>query len=830
MSKKNKQPQKSAERREQPLQAVNVPKEAATPKKEPSGASAFFNAMKGKEVYLLLGALILACFFIFLDFIDGEKVFLYKDIGSDSINIFFPYLAHASDYMKQNGWQTWTFGQGMGQNMFPLSFGDYFSNFITLFDKSKIPYMIGHMEVIKVILCGFFFHKYLLELKVQQFAAGVGALMYAFSGFVMIGTCWTIFSLEALYVSIMLYGFERWMHHGKWLWFVVGITSIGFVQPFFLFMYTIFLMFYIPLRYNDEHEGADWKKFPMFVAKTVGLAALAVFVTSWQLFPDLLQYIESPRVGGAATLITRLKAQPMFGFSDELLRFTTTYRAFSSDMLGTGNEFQGWQNYLEAPVFYCGVLGLVAFPQVFIGLNKMQRIGWSIFVGCFALPIFFPYFRYAFWAFTGDYFRTYSGIVILIMVLCTAKALHQIITDGKLNKWVLGATVLILLGLLYTPASNFEPAINKDLRSFETVLLVVYAALLFALTMKSNIRNLAMIGIASLCFLELVYNGSNTINKRDIMTSEDVKDRIGYNDYSVDAVNFIKSADKGFFRLEKDYRSGLAMHASTNDNQVQGYFGTQSYFSFNQKNYIKFLSDLNIIDPTNELDTRWARGLIQRPLLFSIAGGKYYLSKQPQNYLVQFGYDSINTFGNVKVFRNKYALPLGFAYDSYVTDAEFKRLGNVQKDIGLFKYCVLEDKDVALLPADHHANANDTVTQFTFDLIGQLVSQRRQDTLRITGFKESHIVGEIAPATPKLLFLSIPYDEGWHATINGAPAQLYRINCGLMGIKIPSGKSTVDLNFEPRLMKTGGMISMAVLVLLVGIGVLSLIRKGKSEA
>ena len=807
------------------------PKKDVKPRarEEQAPANDFFSEkLKGKELYILMGAIVLGCFIVFRSFITFEKIYLFKDIGSDSINIYFPWLAHLADYVKANGVPTWTFSQGIGQNVFPLWLGDFFANFLMLFSKENIPYAMAYVEIIKIILCGLVFYKYLVQLRLNEFAACIGAFLFSFSGYIVLGGCWTIFSNEALYIAIILYGFERWLNNGKWLWFVLGITFMSLLQPFFLFMYTIFLAIYIPVRYNDVREG-QWNKFPFFVLKTLGLSVLAVAISAYQLFPDLLQYIESPRVGGEARLIDKLKAQPMFGTADDWLRFTTTFRTFGSDMLGTGSAFQGWQNYLEAPLFYCGILCLVTFPQLFIGINKKQKIAYGILGGLFVLPIFFPFFRYALWAFSGDYFRTFSLVITLLLLIFTAKALNNIIKTGKLNLIVLGVTVLFLLFLLYSPSEQFAPAINNGLRSTVTLLIFLYSGILFGLTRTGEPRKMSMIALVALCFVEMVFCSSQTVNDREVLTGSDLKDRIGYNDYTVDAVKYLKDNDKSFYRVNKDYNSGLAIHASINDAKVQGYFGTPSYFSFNQKNYIKFLGDVNVLDPKDENATRWARGLMDRPLLFSMASGKYGLTKQSGQQLRNFGYDSIANFGNVKVFKNRFSLPLGFVYRQALDESQFKILSNLQKDVFMLRGCVVGKDDKDLMATMKPFNLDDTATPFSTDTYGQYVAELRKDSLTITQFKESNIKGTINIQSPGILFFSIPFDEGWTAKINGADAKLYRVNCGLTGLKLPAGKSDVDLQFEPRLMMKGAMVSVIAILVMAGLLFMGSRKKGNDE-
>jgi hypothetical protein len=40
---------------------------------------------------------------LFRDFVFGNRVLLYKDIGSDSLNVFYPNYVLRSDYLRQVG-------------------------------------------------------------------------------------------------------------------------------------------------------------------------------------------------------------------------------------------------------------------------------------------------------------------------------------------------------------------------------------------------------------------------------------------------------------------------------------------------------------------------------------------------------------------------------------------------------------------------------------------------------------------------------------------------------------------------------------------------------
>ncbi len=797
---------------------------------ENSSTNNFYDSyIKGKEFYYLLGLILISCYLIFSDFITLKKIYLFRDIGSDSINIYFPWLTNYSDIMKTDGVPGWSFSQGMGQNVFPIWLGDFFSDFLTLFDKSKIPYGLVFMEILKIFLSGLVFYKFLKEVKLSNFSALIFAILFAFSGFIILGGCWAIFSAEALYIAIILYGFERWLNHQKIFWFVFGIMCLGFLQPFLLLPYSIVLATYICTRYFDTHEG-NKKAFFIFLLKTIGLACVGVAITCYQLLPDVLQYLESPRVGGESSFFEKLKQQSAFGLADDALRFTTTFRAFGSDMIGTGSNFRGWQNYLEAPLFYCGIFCLLAFPQFYSSLNKRQKWFYGGITVLFCMPILFPYFRYAFWAFSGDYFRAFSLVIVIFMVMFSARAISYIEQNNKINKIVLGVTVLFLLFLLYTPANQFKPAVNTSLRSIVTFLILAYAGLLYGLSTTTSLKSISKTIIIVLCFFEVAYFSSITVNKRDVVTGSMLKDKVGYNDYTVESIAYLKSTDKDFFRVNKDYSSGLAIHSSINDAKVQGFYGTPSYYSFNQKNYIKFLGDLNVIDVKDENSTRWAKGLGDRPILFSIASGKYWLSKRTDGAVKNMGFDSIAKFGDVTVYKNKFALPFGFTYNTIISGDEFKKLSTTQKDFCLLRATIIGNEDKTTFASFKQFNLADTAALVTFDNYMAYGNELKKDAFKISKFSDNNIIGDVTVNESKVLFFSIPFDEGWSVKVNGADAKLYRINAGLTGLPIVKGANNIELSFEPRLKAKGAAISIAALIVFASLLGFTFVRSRREKA
>ncbi|MGQ0829781.1 MAG: YfhO family protein, partial [Bacteroidota bacterium] len=154
--------------------------------------------------------------------------------------------------------------------------------------------------------------------------------------------------------------------------------------------------------------------------------------------------------------------------------------------------------------------------------------------------------------------------------------------------------------------------------SFVKAMLIMYTLLFFALG-REKLKQYAQVLILLIVCIELGYMSNLTVNRRSIVTSKEMQQKVGYNDYSVEAIDFIKKRDTGFYRVDKNYHSTPAIHGSLNDAMVHDYYGTSAYNPFNQKYYILFLQSVGLARKDQETDSRWAQGLAGRPLLESIA-------------------------------------------------------------------------------------------------------------------------------------------------------------------------------------------------------------------
>ena len=116
----------------------------------------------------------------------------------------------------------------------------------------------------------------------------------------------------------------------------------------------------------------------------------------------------------------------------------------------------------------------------------------------------------------------------------------------------------------------------------------------------------------------------------------------------------------------------------------------------------------------------------------------------------------------------------------------------------------LDDMSVVVQPMDE------------FD--GQ-IDALKEDVLDNVELPTNGVRGTIDASKDELLFLSIPYSDGWSATVDGAEANIICANTAFMGIALSAGRHSIELRYAtPGLglgmtIGAGGLLAAGVLVI-----------------
>ena len=779
----------------------NLASPTAPPKSQFDSSSAW-----PRWAVLLAGlSLLLVGVSVFSNFLLLDKVLLYKDVGADSVNDSYPYFVHLSDYIRHAGLPSWSFCVGMGQSLFYLT-GNLIWDPVIWLPREVIAHALVFQHLFKTLIAGLLFFRFLQLRGLTLHASLLGALLLAFSSYMCTGSCWVVSADETVGFTVLLFAMEEAISRGRWIYIPVAVALMGLVTVFHFYLSAVLLCLYVPTRLFEIHGwrpaelGRACAHLALFAFLGVGLAAVICFGSAQSI-------LNSPRGSGTIGNFTWGPTPRLFQLESPVYYVTAALRPFSTDMLGTGDDFRGWVNYFEAPMIYCGLLCLLMVPQAFIGASPRQRIIYGLFLGFVLVPVIFPWFRYLFWIFRGGYFRAFSLFSVLGIITLSMTAFSRYTQRKPLNLFILGASLLVLLSVLYLPSHEIQMLISKQLKPTVAIFLILYAALLIAGQMAKR-QSITGSIILLLAAIELVHFDRITVN-RPTVTKQELNERVGFNDETVDAIRDIKASDSSFFRITKTWGSGPATRRSYNDAMVFNYYGTMSYSSFNNLNYIKFLLAVDAASSVDiATDAQWSLGLVGHPLLSTFACEKYVLTKTPVPFETAEQFEFIRRYGSIYLFRDNMGLPFGVAFDRYIPEDIFLHLPSRAKPEALLHGVVLSEQDAAHQSELSQLSFNELMQQMSEASIPDLLAERRAAAMNMHSFRQTRIDGTIRVIQNGIVVFQMPFDAGWHAFSDGRGIPTLKVDGGLLGVALKDGEHRIELRYQPPLLYAGAAVSV----------------------
>ena len=88
--------------------------------------------------------------------------------------------------------------------------------------------------VIEIFLAATFFYAFLQSLHLHKFASTIGALSYAFCGYLIVCSTWDLnkYPTEVYQAAFLLFALEQWIGKSKWYFFPLSIALIAIHQPY----------------------------------------------------------------------------------------------------------------------------------------------------------------------------------------------------------------------------------------------------------------------------------------------------------------------------------------------------------------------------------------------------------------------------------------------------------------------------------------------------------------------------------------------------------------------------------------------------------------------
>lgn len=659
---------------------------------------------------LLLTGMILVLFY---DFWTGEKLFLYQ---GDSFYQTFPQLTRLADRIQAGEWGwTYTFFESLGNEEEPIYLS--MKNWPALFGREHLAYMMGISQMLKVFLAGIFCYGYLRQMGTGKLGCVLIGLGYSCSAYVIARGMWQNYPNEAVCFMLWLWGFEHFKKTKKWLPFLLAnIFSCWHYHGYTIVLYTgiglvygIFRLISDQARISDQDRISDqarisdqetekssdrnagsWRQaFSPELGKQIlslaGLMAAGLIVTAAAWLPSLRQMLGSSRITEGAEVAGNWKN--ILNYTRLKGYRTLFYRTLVPDGVGMyESDYYGVTNWLEDPVFYCGLLTLITAPLGLAAMEKRKRRWYMLPLAGAAAYIMFGIVRNVANGFAGIGWKLSSLWLLILLVLFAASFWKE---QGEWHAESAGK------GLVFVNAAILLLA--AALHHFSVKTVYVGTALIFGLFLswityrmirekeEGKKQYLQYLLIAAVS-MEVAGASYRTLHNQSVVYAETLEQNQHYEDATGELLETVKAEDE-FYRVDKQFAS-----VSYCDSLYQQFPGISSYIGgvgdneYTQKLYHAL--GLSVMDHIQ-------KGSDQHAVVNALLNVRYVLTSHQE--VNTYGLQEVREQDGITLYESEHTLPFGYVYDSYMTEEDFETYNHVDRRNLMLERCVISGEETDLL-------------------------------------------------------------------------------------------------------------------------------------
>lgn len=814
------------------------------------GGCAIFVVRKTYKDHLLLLTAIAALWIsviLYRHFLLGNAAYLYTVIDG-----FSQYLPTYMNYVR-----TFQEGQGLTWWTFSIGFGSVQSYDVLLYPLNLLPVLAGicfgenavlvgfaWMQVIKMVFAAVFMFLFLKKLKFSPFICCNMSLLYAFCGIIILRGHWVFLADECYIAALILWCTECYFQDKKWYVIPPVIFLLGScLGIFYLYLYGLLLAIYATVRYFYAKKPA--KQYVPFLLSCSGLYLLGILLWGVILIGFSWSMFTTARFSSTVSYTSDLG---LFEHVDWSILTSAIFSLFDPNVTGIFDDYSGALNYLERPLFYCGIGCLFLIPQgILLGKKRAKRLV-AFGIAAAGAYMVFPIFVDIFNAFIRNEelglrsYRISTLWIVIMMIVMAAYGLQCGIRNGAFHKMGLLVTGLVLAILFfYVCLETIYGGTSLNFSIIRWVILFLVVWLLMLLWLKwpgqasrLGTRSLALLLCVSL--LELGHSANVTLTKSVQTATENYaqmqEDPLGYYSAVNKAVEYLKEYDSGLYRI-----AGIRPNVGVSTYCTPLYFGIHdsSYYTDIDAGTHAFLDEVYPESFVNGVGSKYSTGVGDNLMLSTLTGYKYVIAEYDEDARPPYFYKQLTRIDDIVIYENTLNLSFGNTFDSYVSRSVFEEYNNEEQQLILLYCAVLEDgveTDLTELTRDDLdeaiADQLDKPSD-THRLYRDFARQRQEELLEVDQWTENHITGTLSVEEDKLLVLSIPNVDGWTVWVDGEPAEIQTADIGFMGVFVEAGDHTIELRYRPQTLIPGVIVSLCAVGLYVALILVSRHRQARSE-
>lgn len=653
---------------------------------------------------------ILAVIVTFGYFFVNKKSFVWHLDGLEQHNMALSYYGSWLRQILKNIFvehtftvPMWNFGIGYGADI--ITTLNYYVlgepiNLLSVFVTPKYTeYLYGFLILCRLYLSGLAFISFCKMMNKKNNAVVVGAIAYVFTAYTMfVAVRHPFFVVPMIFFPLLLAGIEKILKGGKPYQFIL-VISLSTISNFYFF----YMMVVLTVIYALVRCGFLYKKNILESVKKLGVMLLysivGVMISAILFLPVILFFLGDNRHGVDYTI----------NLFYDLEYYQELFSEFISSHVNSTWNAMGYTPVALLGIFFC-----------FKKKNKQQLVFFFISIFILILPVMGSIMNGGSYI-SNRWLWAFALLCSYLIVYYWEDILNICIANVKPLFAFLAAYILLICCM------KNARTLNTIMELVLILLLVMYLVIVNQATHKSKNRKefavavTVMIGIGINSFFMYSFSQGNYI-------SEFIDRGQVYQTYEETQSSDIKNnvEDDSFFRFSsaeddntKDSRKnvltqkGIASHINSQDMSIKNCDNSALLFGVNGIGFYWSLGNSNISDylfqtEAREYPTYMYHGIDNRAGLLSLSSVKYYMSEKGNEYVVPYGFQKIKTikkrapytykYKNRKgakttynLYENEFALPLGYTYDSFVSEKDIEQYTGIEKEEIMMQSAVLEN-------------------------------------------------------------------------------------------------------------------------------------------
>lgn len=760
---------------------------------------------KWLNLLIYLGFVGITVLYVFYEFIFGDKLFIYMDMGADTMQQYYPYYLNCVRRITEGTFSIWNWDYGLGTSLINniSQTLDPFGIFVILggvvFGIGKVRRLLVIAQILKIIISALLCRYFLKLFPVSERAACIGGYLYAFNGYLMLWGQHYLLGTICIYLLLILIFIEKLIQEFE-IRYVAGLgiaIAASIVYSYYnTYMALVFTTIYCILRLLNPGLGMNFQERIKRGCTILGSAICGLVIGTVTLLPAASYLISSSsRLDSDASALVKF-------FGGLFSSYTMAQNAETAGRMVSNNLYyindysciDGWGNYYEMPnvcitIFIYFFLGQLLVQSI-KRCKDVKRTLYGILIAVVGiLLIFNPGIAIAFNGFAYAQMR-YTFVIMPMMALLVALEWDRLTT--KLEFSVIGL-LLGLTGSMYVVVRAYGRA-SDEVKYYDAELIVLFLAFALVFIVAGFWHNKQVQKVTGSLLLVCIVLSTcmeSYMTNNERWMAYTWTEAIGYDGHTmtndtIDALQYIKEQDDSFFRADKTYTAV----STYGDPQVMGYSSVTDYNSTINRHLADFYDMLYTKVKVSDAQRIFEYSDESEVNPMSLINLKYILTMGELDYP---WCEYVGRTGSVYIYRNKYADSAASFYTNTISKSECESMDETERRLLL--------KDTLIVP-DGEDVLHDTETGEV--TLGSFVADGKYFTGTISNEKEG------------FLLLTIPDQDGWEVYVDGKKTETINGDYGFLAVKLTAGNHDIKAVYHIPYMKQGAVMSVFGVLLLVG--------------